>query len=148
MKNYLKTLIVFLLVFVLAFTFVSCNNGEQTPDPGEDPGNGDENEGTGDNEEDPDNHENDYRIRFVYSYTALVTNDNGRDDYKKEVVTVDAIYISKDNNGLTAEQIAEIKNFSYNGYTFVSWYGQSDWNTDTQTGIRYIPPRPIYPCRR
>ena len=123
MKNYLKTLIVFLLVFVLAFTFVACNQGEPPVDPPV--------------EEDPPTeggpNDNDYRLRFVYSYTALVTNDNGRDDYKDEVVTVDALWISMDNNGITDDIIAQINNLTYNGYTFVGWYSQ--WDTETQTGV-------------
>ena len=127
MKNYLKTLIVFLLAFVLAFSFVACNAPDPEPPVDNPPVDGGEGGGE-------DNHEDDYRLRFVYSYTALVTNDNGRDDYKDAVDTVDVIYVEMDNDGISAEDISKIINFNFHGYTFVDWYLQSDWDFETQTG--------------
>ena len=133
MKNYLKALIALILVLCCVIACVSCKNKDSTD------GNGGETPGEGENvvrppESDPTEIEEEtYRIRFVYSYTAKVVNDNGRTENKKEVVTVKSIYINVDNNGLDAEKLAEIAGLTYNGYSFVSWH--AEWDKDTQTAI-------------
>jgi hypothetical protein len=71
-----------------------------------------------------------YRIRFVYSYTAKVVNDNGRTENKKEVVTVKSIYVNVDNNGLNADELAQIAGLTYNGYSFQSWH--AEWDKEAQ----------------
>ena len=130
MKNYLKTLIALMLALVFVFAFVSCGGGgddDTTPPAGD---------STGDNTipgEDTYDNADDYRIRFVYSYTAKVVNSNGRTEYKKEIKTVDSIYVATDNTGLTEEQKAQYAALSYNGYKFAKWY--TEWNTDTQVGV-------------
>ncbi len=128
MKNYLKTLIALMLALVFVFAFVSCGDGgDDTPPTGG--GNGD---GTIPGEDTYDNAD-DYRIRFVYSYTAKVVNANGRTEYKKEIKTVDSIYVPTDNTGLTAEQKAQFATLSYNGYKFAKWY--TEWDTENQVGV-------------
>lgn len=125
MKNYLKALMALMLAFACVIACVSCGTKDGTDDE-KDPGNvvkppeGD----LGEIDEET------YRIRFVYSYTAKVVNDNGRTENKKEVVTVKSIYVDVDNNGLNAEELAEIAGLTYNGYSFASWH--ADWDKDAQ----------------
>ncbi len=125
MKNYLKILVVFMLLLTVVFSFASC----------EIPGSGDEEPPIGgENPPDvpPDDLENTYRIRFMYSYTVLKTV-NGRDQYVTDKVAVKSIYVPFDNPVITDEIIAEINNFNYNGYTFEKWYYELD--PETQVGI-------------
>lgn len=125
MRNYLKTLIALILALACVVACVACGNK----------GNGSGNDGgnvvtppPGDN---ADLETETYRLRFVYSYTARVANDNGRTEDKNEVVTVKSIYVDINNNGLSAEQLAQIAGLTYNGYSFLSWH--ADWDKDTQT---------------
>ncbi len=127
MKNYLKALIALILALACVIVCVSCNNNGT----GDDPDDGGGNIVTPPPSDPSDLEEETYRIRFVYSYTARVINAYGRIVDKKEVVTVKSIDVNVDNNGLTAENLAEIAGLTYNGYSFVSWH--SDWDTDSQT---------------
>ena len=86
MKNYLKALIVFILVFACAILCVSC--GDNGAGDNKEPGEGVVTPPPADKFEED---EESYRIRFVYSYTAKVVNDNGRTENKKEVVTVKSL---------------------------------------------------------
>ncbi len=119
MKNYLKFLVVFMLVFTFALGLASCQFGG------------------GDTDEPPvvppivDDPVEDYRIRFVYSFTALETNSNGREDFVDKTETVHQIYVPENNPTLSDEQKAEIAGLSYHGYSFVSWH--YSWDKDTQT---------------
>ena len=88
MKNYLKFLLVFILVLACTLSFAACSFGKQDTEEDDDStgetGGGDENGGTGDNNqqqppEQGGEEEEGYRIRFAYSYTALVVNSNGRE---------------------------------------------------------------------
>ncbi len=124
MKKHFKLLVVFMLVFAFMLGLASCKKpGEPSVDPNVPPV-----------EVPPEiNIEECYRIRFVYSYTALVTNANGREDYKDEEVTVQSIYIPMADPVMTDEIKEQIKNFSYNGYKFTGWY--YEWDVDTQSPV-------------
>ena len=137
MKNYLKALIALMLALACVIACVSCKKDDNT-------GNGDGgstndggNTGADNNvvkppvSDDTEIDEETYRIRFVYSYTAKVVNDNGRTENKKEVVTVKSLYVNIDNNGLSSDLLAEIAGLTYNGYSFASWH--ADWDKDSQT---------------
>ncbi len=117
MKHYLKFLVVFMLIFAFAFSLAAC--GEEEPPIIDDGGGNDQEEET-------------YRIRFVYSYTAIV-KENGRDKEKDFKDTVHSIYVPISNPVLTDELIAEIDDIVYNGYSFVEWFYK--WNEDTQTPV-------------
>jgi len=137
MKNYLKKLIAMMLALICVFAFAACTIGGsgEGPDGGEQGGN---NDGSGGNTDvppadEPLDDEEDYRLRFVYSYTAKIVNNNGRTENKKEVKPVKSIYVDLDNNGFDSDLMAEINAISYNGYTFTAWY--AEWDAETQTGI-------------
>ena len=147
MKKQLKTIVALLLMLVFAFALVSCgavkNGGADDGDYGVNLLASENTSGVP--EEDNFDDSDDFRIRFVYSYTAKVVNANGRTEYKKEVKTVASIYVPVDNNGFTQENIDQFNALSYNGYTFDKWYTQ--WDIDTQTGVAgsefVIPTTPI-----
>ena len=151
MKNILKVLFVIMLMMSL-LVFTACdqtdnegdqggdNVGDNTPggdvDPGQNPGGGtDENPG--------DEVAQTYKVEFAYSYTTKILNDFGRPTTKKEKIIVKTIEIPVDNNGFTAQQLAEIDGILYHGYGFAEWYEESNWiiddkaNTQMPTGSPY-----------
>ena len=141
MKNILRTLFALIVALTCVFACVSCNllpgsgNGEGTGN-GNGTGNGG---GTSDLPADlptpnvPIDTRDDYRIRFVYSYTAKIVNSNNRTEYVKAVKTVDSIYIPRNNNGFTADVLAQIEELTYHGYAFDKWY--AEWDMENQVGI-------------
>ena len=145
MKKHFKTTVALMLAIVFVLAFASCgvagNGGESALD-----GDFDVNLLASENTSgvpagDVFDDSEDYRVRFVYSYTAKVVNANGRTEYKKETKTVASIYVPFDNTGFTAEDKAKFESLSYNGYSFAGWY--TGWNTDTQTpveGTEFVVP--------
>ena len=125
MKNLFKVLLAVALVIACLAFCVSCNGGSE------------QNDGSGfSGVTDLGNYaqiENSYRIRFVYSYTAKVENDNDRLEYQKSIVTVKSFFVPKDNPVISAEMINEMKSFYYHGFQFDSWY--EEWDTSTQTPV-------------
>ena len=132
MRNYLKALIVLALSLVCVFSCVACSatadgtsakltaaqlaadSGMQQDDTALDI-------------------ENTYRVRFVFSYSALVTNEYGRLEYEEAVRTVKSFYVPKNNPVLTLEMQSQIKNLTYHNFTFDKWY--TEWNFETQQGV-------------
>lgn len=143
MKNVLRILIALILALSCVFVCVSCKD---TPDdegsnegsgnnPGE--GNGEGNGGEqGDLPSGPSvsiDTRDDYRVRFVYSYTAKIVNSNNRTEFVKAVKTVDSIYIPRQNSGFTAEDLAQVGELAYHGFTFEKWY--AEWDMENQVGV-------------
>ena len=75
----------------------------------------------------------DYRVRFVYSYTAKIVNSNSRTEYVKAVKTVDSIYIPRDSGVFNAEALAKVDELKYHGFTFDKWY--AEWDMENQVGV-------------
>ena len=164
MKNYLKTLIALLLALATVFAFVACG-GDDGGDGGDggsgdtgsgdtgngaggsgdtgsgDTGSGDSSGGSADSVPGGDvyDDEDDYLIRFVYSYTAKVKNSNGRTENKKEQKTVYTIALPLDNQGFTADTIAEMNSIEYHGYTFDKWYTSWDKTNQKPAGEEFVP---------
>lgn len=147
MKNVLRILIALVLALSCVFACTSCALNDVIDKitgvfSGNGGGNG-EGEGEGGGEGDKPSlpkppsgtidTSDDYRIRFVYSYTAKIINANDRTEYKKEVKTVESIYIKRENNGFTADVLAQIDQLSYHGFTFDKWY--VEWDFDNQVGV-------------
>ena len=149
MKNVLRILIAIALAISCVFACTSCSLGEFDLSgllAGITGGNNNGG-GEGDGEEDGGGSQSgtvkppsgsidtsdDYRLRFVYSYTAKVVNANDRTEYKKEIKTVDSIYIPRTNSGFTADVLAQVEALSYHGFTFDTWY--TEWDTETQSGV-------------
>ena len=132
MKNWLKVLLAVVLVLTCMLTYVACgngsaggndnnNNGGNTQTPGGDntgnnvtPG-GSGDSGNEDNESSDEFEipEDAWRVKFVYSYTAQIVNDNDRTQNKKESVTVATIYVDQENNGWTADLLAKNDAITY-----------------------------------
>nr|MBE6545471.1 hypothetical protein [Oscillospiraceae bacterium] len=145
MKNFVKILLALMLTVACVFASVSCQsliigskgNTEDTDhgsvvgvnaDAGSNAaGNVDE---SADESEDE---ENSYRIRFVFSYTAKVENSSGRLENKKSIVTVKSFFVPKDNAVVSDDLLAEMKDISYHGFTFLKWY--TEWDTEEQKGV-------------
>ncbi len=158
MKNYLKTLIALLIALATVFSFVAC--GDDDGDGGDggsgdsgssdtgsgdtgsgDTGSGDTSGGSTDSVPGGDvyDDEDDYLIRFVYSYTAKVKNSNGRTENKKEQKTVYTIALPLENQGFTTEVLAEMNAISYHGYTFDKWYTSWDKTNQKPAGDEFVP---------
>lgn len=142
MKNWLKVLIAVMLVLTCMFTYVACNNnpaGGNNNDagnnqtPGGDTGNNDVG-GDDNTEEEPSDEfeipEDAWRVKFVYSYTAQIVNDNDRTQNKKESVTVETIYVDQVNDGWTAELLAKKDAITFHGYKFTEWY--TEWDSEAK----------------
>lgn len=133
MKIYLRTLLALMLAVVCLFACVSCEQLNSLFNPNPDNGNNNGEENNGDETIDGIDYENSYRIRFVYSYTAVVQNSAGRREEKQAVKTVTNIYVPHENNGFDDALKQQIADITYHGYSFEKWY--STWNVETQEGI-------------
>ncbi len=158
MKNWLKVLFAVMLVVTCAIACVSCNNNSSNSGNN----NGGNNSGTigGNNggstgdqdtvnppEKPPvtDFVENAYQIKFHYSYTAMVVNENDRTEYKQADVEVDTIYVPYDeaDEGWTEALLAQKDELSWNGYKFDAWYPAWDENSGTGWNYNVKPQVPV-----
>lgn len=139
MKNRIKIVVSLLLVFICVVACVSCNakamNRTQHSDAEStrvilDGSDESEVVATADTIEDI---ENSYRLRFLYSYTAILGNDAGRLEKRTKTVTVKSFYIPKDNPVITKEIKNQIAGLTYRGFSFEGCY--KEWDKETQTGV-------------
>ena len=144
MKNLIRILIALVLAVSCVFACTSCAVFDGLKDifgGNQDDANDDDNDSSGENNDDnkpkpPSGNidtSDDYRIRFVYSYTAKIVNANDRTEFKKEVKTVDSIYIPRENSGFTADNLATINALNYHGFTFTEWF--TEWDIENQCGV-------------
>lgn len=145
MKNFVKILLALMLTVACLFASVSCQSliiGSKGNTEDNDYGsvvgvNADlSSNAAGDVDESADeseDEENSYRIRFVFSYTAKVENSSGRLENKKSIVTVKSFFVPKDNAVVSDDLLAEMKDISYHGFTFLKWY--TEWDTEEQKGV-------------
>lgn len=148
MKSYVKILLALMLTLACVFASVSCqsivfgvNDNTEDVDGGvvginaslNSNASGDATDDVDESADSLENEDNSYRIRFVYSYTAKVENDSGRLENKQRIVTVKSFFVPKDNAVISDELLAEMKDLSYHGFTFVKWF--TEWDIETQQGI-------------
>lgn len=82
-----------------------------------------------------------FRVTFVYSRKAEVTNANGkleRKNVETEVAHFD--FPKAKNEGFTAELKAEAMATVYHGYSFIGWHTGWDSSTQTPSGSAYAFP--------
>ncbi len=134
MKIYLKTLLALLLAIACVIACVSCDGFDINSLLGSNNNGGETGDGTGDDEiDDGIDYDNSYRIKLVYSYTAVLENNAGRKEEKQAIKTIANIYVPHENNGFDDALKQEISNLTYHGYSFIKWY--SEWNIDEQVGV-------------
>ena len=142
MKNILRTLLALIVALSCVFACASCSFIDNLLGNGGANGGGNGNGGDNGGSVTPDtpptpnvsiDTRDDYRVSFVYSYTARIVNSNGRTEYVTAVKNVDFIYIPKTNSGFTAEALAQVEQLSYHGFAFEKWY--AEWDMENQVGV-------------
>lgn len=152
MKKYLKLLVALLCVMACILSLASCGNScphtntvavdeSVAKDPiGIDPGMtaGKQCADCGAIIEQP--HEF-YRISFIYSRKAMITDASGTKVKNVETEVFHVDFAKGNNGGFTAETEAALKAMDYHGYSFIGWH--TGWNQSTQTpdGVAYPFPK-------
>ncbi len=138
MKNWMKVLLALMLAATCMVACVACDidlglggggdkdNDNDVVNPGED--DGEEGKNPEEKPDDSEFMENAWQIKFHYSYTAQIVNENDRTENKQADITVATIYVPYDEaaNGWTAELLAKKDAITYHGYKFDAWY--LDWD--------------------